>query len=254
MESEKRKRLVLPDILRGTAMIYVVLYHIMYDICFIYKRPAPALLTPGNEVFETAHTFFLMILFGVSGFCSSLSRNSLKRGAILYIAGYLITLATAYIMPSELIVFGVLSCFGACMVICSLIRPLTEKLPSSVFLALSVLCCIIFWDIPRSGGINLLFTSINLPIPDVGGEYLYPLGLRTQGFKSADYFPIFPYIFMFTAGQSTGALCKGKTAPQLLEKLRPGVVAFIGRHSLIIYALHQPVLILIFEMIFGGAF
>lgn len=247
----KKSRIVLLDLLRGAAMIYVVLYHVMYDIGFIYGRETPALITPGNSVFEVIHTFFLWILFAVSGICSGFSRNSLKRGAFLYIVGFLITLFTSVFMPSELIVFGVLSCFGACMVMTSLVRPFLDKIPPYVLLALSVMGWLMFREFYRSGEIWLLFTSVTIPSP-ANAAYLYPIGIKAESFKSADYFPIIPYIFMFWAGSALYRPLTENKLPERLYDLKPGVIGFIGRHSLIIYAVHQPLLILIFEIIFGG--
>ena len=245
--STKRKRIPLLDTFRGAAMFYVVLYHIMFDICFIWGRSAPSFLTPGNAVFEGFHVFFLWVLFFVSGVCSALSRSSLKRGAVLYILGYLITAGTAVIMPSELIVFGVLSCFGACMVITSLLSPLTERMGDrKVFLAPLLF---LLWFVFRRlsyGQIDLLFTRIDLGQTDI--FWLYPLGLPGKDFRSADYFPLIPYIFMFLCGR----VLSEKVCTLLEGKEQPiKVIDLAGKYSLWVYIIHQPVVMLILGLIFG---
>lgn len=235
---EKKSRIALLDILRGTAMIYVVLYHTTYDLKFIYGRDIPAVITPGNTVFEHFHTLFLWILFAVSGICAGFSRSSLKRGAFLYIIGWLITFVTSVFMPSQLIVFGVLSCFGACMVITDLIKPLLNKIPWAALLIMSL----ILW---------LIFDNVKLPVP-ANAAYLYPIGIRAEGFRSADYFPIIPYIFMFWTGNALYRPITQRELPERIRSMRSGILGFIGRHSLIIYAVHQPLLMLIFTIMFGG--
>ena len=122
-EAAKKERIAALDILRGGAMVLVMLYHLLFDLRYIYNIPIPRPITPGQPETETVHTCFLWVLFAVSGICTRYSKDPIKRGAFLYIAGWLITFVTSYFIPSELIVFGVLSCFGACMVICGLLRP-----------------------------------------------------------------------------------------------------------------------------------
>ncbi len=243
----KHERIVLLDILRGCAMIYVMLYHVMFDICFIFGRSAPPFLTPGNAFFEALHVFFLWILFAVSGMCSNMSRSSLKRGTLLYIAGYGITVATELFMPSELIVFGVLSCFGACMVICDLLSPLINKAGSKKYIISAV--CVVLWFIFRNvyhGRIELIFTTISFNTDNA--KWLYPLGIIGKGFASADYFPLIPYIFMFLCGK-----CAADTLLPLISKVkaRSGPVGFIGKHSLIFYAAHQPLILLLLWIVFS---
>lgn len=247
----KRDRIELLDLLRGAAMLYVMLYHAMYDLKYMYSVSIPYLLTPGNAVFEHIHTFFLWILFAVSGICTGFSRNSLKRGVFLYIIGWLITFGTSVFMPKQLIVFGVISCFGACMSITALIKPLLDKIPWQALLAVSVIMWILLSDFHRSGEINLIFAEIKLSFPENAG-YLYPVGIKSRSFKSADYFPIIPFIFMFLAGTALYRPISERKLPDLFYRIRSGAVGFIGRHSLIFYAAHQPLLILIFDIIFGG--
>lgn len=247
---EKTPRIAILDTLRGFSMLLVIAYHILYDLKFIYRLDIPRILTPGQPEIEFVHICFLWILFAVSGICSGFSRNSLKRGAVLYIIGFLITVATAFFMPSELIVFGVLSCFGACMVIVSLIRPVLDRADNRVILILSVLLWFMFSDLYRSGNIHLLITDIHIDLPKTC-DFLYPIGIRGEHFKSSDYFPVIPYIFMFLAGYSLYRPISENKFPKRFYSSTSNPVGFIGRHSLIIYAVHQPLLLVIFEIIFG---
>ncbi|MCM1577229.1 MAG: DUF1624 domain-containing protein, partial [Ruminococcus sp.] len=80
-----RERIEILDLLRGGSMILVVIYHILYDLRFIFGADIPRPLIPGQPEIEAVHICFLWVLFGVSGICSGFSRSSIKRGAALYI-------------------------------------------------------------------------------------------------------------------------------------------------------------------------
>jgi uncharacterized membrane protein len=77
--------------------------------------------------------------------------------------------------------------------------------------------------------------------------WLLPLGLMPQHFRTADYFPLLPWFGIFLIG-----ICAGNTFYRDGERrfslrltatriTRP--LAFIGRNSLLIYLVHQPVII-----------
>ena len=59
---------------------------------------------------------------------------------------------------------------------------------------------------------------------------------------SADYYPLMPWIFLFFVGTFLGRFFKNGTAPKFFKAdvLQP--IGFIGRHTLIIYLLHQPII------------
>lgn len=248
-EFSKKKRISALDSLRGGAMVLVVIYHILYDLAYIFDVSIPRFLIPGEPEIELVRTCFLWVLFAISGICSGFSRSSLKRGAILCLAGYALTVTTSLFAPSQLIVFGVLSCFGVCMVLAELLRPLLNKIPWQVLFISSVLLWLIFSDFHRGGVIHLIFTDVTL-IKDTALEYLYPLGIRSVDFHSADYFPVIPYMFMFFAGNALLCPISQRRLPARFYDIKPGVLAFIGKHSLLIYALHQPIILAVLEILF----
>lgn len=248
VEAPKSERIAALDILRGGAMILVMLYHLLFDLRYIYKIELPRPITPMQPEAEMVHICFLWVLFAVSGICTRYSKDAVKRGAFLYIAGFLITLVTSYFVPSELIVFGVLSCFGALMAICGLLRPLLDKIPWQILLISSVLLWIMIRDFHQKNVIHLFITDIPIPAPAVG-SYLYPIGITSEGFRSADYFPIIPYIFMFLTGYALHIPVKEHKLPEKFYRMKCPPLEFIGRHSLLFYAVHQPVMLLILEMI-----
>lgn len=247
-DAPKRERIAMLDALRGGAMLLVIAYHILFDLKFIYGVSIPRVITPGEPEIEFVHNCFLWVLFAVSGICSGFSHDPIKRGAFLYIAGWLITAFTSVLLPSELIVFGVLSCFGACMVISGFISPLTDRLSPRILFIVSVLLWLMFADFSGSGIIHLFFTSITLPMPE-NISYLYPIGLYGEDFFSVDYFPVIPYLFIFLAGRALYRPIKEHKFPHFFYCSGSAFLNFIGRHSLIIYAVHQPIILLILEII-----
>lgn len=243
-----KERIAALDILRGGAMILVMLYHLLFDLRYIYKVPLPRPITPMQPEAELVHICFLWVLFAVSGICTRYSKDPVKRGAFLYIIGFLITFVTSYFVPSEHIVFGVLSCFGALMAICGLLRPLLDRIPWQILLVSSVLLWIPFRNFHHDGMIHLFIADIALPAPAIG-NYLYPIGITAEGFYSADYFPIIPYIFMFLTGYALHIPVNEHKLPESFYKMKCPPLEFIGKHSLLFYAVHQPVMLLILEII-----
>lgn len=242
------KRVAMLDSLRGGAMVLVMLYHLLYDLAFIHNVSLPDFLVPGHPIVEAVHTGFLWVLFAVSGICSHYSRNLLRRGVLLYLLGFGITLATALFMPDQLIVFGVLSGFGACMVLTALAAPVLDKIPWWLLVPAGVLLWWMFRRFHVDGTIDLLMSTTKVSV--AGARYLYPIGITGSGFTSADYFPVIPYVFMYFTGRGLYKPVEGGWLPDRLYHLRPGLLAFIGRHSLLIYVVHQPLLLGILWLVF----
>lgn len=241
-----QKRVEMLDLLRGGAMILVVAYHLLYDLVYIVGLQLPPWLTPNTPIVEGVHTGFLWVLFAVSGVCSGYSRNLLRRGVWLYLAGFAVTLVTVLWIPDFAIIFGVLSCFGACMVITALCGKVLDRIPWPVLTALGVILWMVFADF-SDGVLHVGIKDVALSLPDV--EYLYPLGIKSNSFSSADYFPIIPFIFMFWAGRGLHRPIAKGSFPRWFYSSHSRPLEWIGRHSLLIYAVHQPILIAIVSLI-----
>lgn len=83
-----------------------------------------------------------------------------------------------------------------------------------------------------------------------GGKngFLYIMGFA-QRLSSADYYPVIPWGFLFLAGAMGGYIFKCKNLPGFLYRNFCRPLAFIGRHTMIIYLVHQPLLFGIFMLV-----
>ena len=235
------KRIELLDELRGLAIAAMLVHHTFYDIGFVLG------LDWGNKVFDklcVLQPFFWAIFIIVSGICSRLSRNTLRRGAIVLGAGLLITLVTAVIMPKigidgAEIYFGILSCLGTCMLIVGLLMPIIEKTDFRVGMALSAILFAATYGI--SSG-TVLFGLVKLPQALYSTNLLMPLGIFSETFHSADYFALIPWFFMFLFGAFLGEKARSGDFPKWSYDKHSKALSFIGRNSLWFYLAHQPVL------------
>jgi uncharacterized membrane protein len=76
----------------------------------------------------------------------------------------------------------------------------------------------------------------------VKATWLWPLGFMYSGFYSADYFPLMPWFFLFLLGTWLGGIIREQKEDSWLYIPVHPALTWPGRHSLIIYLLHQPVL------------
>ncbi|MBQ7089116.1 MAG: DUF1624 domain-containing protein [Clostridia bacterium] len=235
-----QKRVKMLDILRGGAMLLVIAYHLLYDLAFVKQVKLPLWLTPEEPFVEAVHTGFLWVLFAVSGICSGYSRNLLRRGVWLSVLGFAVTVVTVLWIPDFTIVFGVLSGFGACMIVTALCEKALNVIPWPLLTLLSGILWLIFSDFTE-GVLHLGIRDVPLTLPNVG--YLYPLGIVQDSFYTVDYFPILPWLFMFWVGRGLYRPIAEGNFPKWFYAAHCAPLEWVGRHSLLIYALHQPLLL-----------
>lgn len=237
LEIGRQNRVEVLDMLRGFAIIFVMVYHLLYDLVVFGGRDIPFFF---SDKMEIIHNIFLVILFSVSGICAGFSRNVFKRGATLLLLGELLTLVTDAFSPDNLIVFGVLSCFGSIMLVYGVISPLLQRLPQGAVFVVFAALSVIFFNFHRDESLFFIVDTVKLNLPH-DRFWLYPLGITSSGFYSSDYFPLIPYGFIFLAGTALSGYFKNGEAPKFLYNARLPVVNFCGRYSLWFYVIHQPI-------------
>jgi uncharacterized membrane protein len=69
------------------------------------------------------------------------------------------------------------------------------------------------------------------------------LGFPPRDFFSTDYFPLLPWFFLFVSGYFLFRLLRERGLNEkLFAKGNVPLLNWLGRHSLIVYLLHQPIL------------
>lgn len=214
------------DALRGFLLIGMIGIHLIFDLVDLYGI-LPWQLPHWYELFKNNYGASFMVLSGLS---ATLGRRPIKRGLQVFLSGFLCTAATwgMYRMgaadKSLIIYFGVLHCLGMCMMLWAVFG----KLPTHWLVVLGL----IFWG----AGIYLRSCAFSF-------SWLTFVGFAPYGFASSDYFPLLPNFGYFLLGAALGRKLYASRKSLLPEKQSalPGL-QWLGRNSLLIYLLHQPIL------------
>lgn len=233
-----KKRINIIDEARGFCVILMVIYHLLYSLSVIFGIEA------FYGAFSTARVFqpIIPILFiFISGVSFNLSQNNIKRGLILLLISALITVTLLIFMPEQVIWFGILHFLAAANIICGLLKKPIGRIPFAVGTILCVFLFLFTYNAQRGFfGFEGIF-AYSLPRQLYSTNFLAPLGFFARDFRSADYYPFLPWIFLFLLGIIVGRNVRDLPESPKRPHVRP--LAFLGRHALVIYLVHQPIIV-----------
>lgn len=241
-------RYALLDTIRGVTLLSMIAFHGAWDLVYIYGVDWSFYRGPYAYIWQQSICWTFIFL---SGFCANLGKKHLKRGLMVFGGGLLVTIVTLVAMPENRVVFGVLTLLGSCMLLVALTERFLQKLPAGVGLLSSA---VLFFLTRNVNDGFLGFEGIRLvKLPGILYQGLFQtyLGFPAPSFYSTDYFSLIPWLFLFMAGYYTCRMVKEKgrlSKPAFLLRIEP--FAFLGRHSLLIYLLHQPLLYFLFMLLF----
>ena len=239
IEQTQKARYHLLDTLRGVALLFMMLYHLFFDLTYLFGARLPFFVSPFKDVWQILNCALFIVL---SGFCVSLGKKRLRRALTVFFAGAAVTLATFLFMRESTVFFGILTMLGSAMLLSIPLRKVLSKIPLSLGLFLSLLLFIITYEIEDG---HLSFFGIPFfTLPDLlyTNYFTAYLGLPPPTFVSGDYFPIFPWIFLFFFGFFLYRLFERHRLFRYLRGKDIPVLNFLGRHSLWLYLIHQPIL------------
>lgn len=242
VKSKEKTRIILLDEVRGFAVICMVIYHALYTLGYVFEYTGAVTLL---EFFMPLEPIFAAAFIYISGICTKLSRSNLRRGAILLVIALGVNLFTAVFIPSFVIAFGVLNLLSVCMIFYGLFGKALKKLNPILGFGISLAIFSLTWGI-TDGFVGFFSVPlIRLPKSIYSAGVLFPFGFKYPGFYSSDYFPIFPWFFAFTAGAFSAEYFSKFAMPKGLCKSRVPFFASAGRHALIIYIAHQPIIFIL---------
>jgi uncharacterized membrane protein len=208
------------DLLRTVAIVLMVVFHLVYDLNEFAGLDVN--YWSGFWYWEgraSAWTFIFL-----SGISSGFSRNTVKRGVKVFAAGMLITLVTYFFLREQYIRFGILHFLGTCMVL----FPLLKRMSNTGLVIGAV-------------AIALLGIPVQRVVADTA--LLLPLGIMYNGFVSADYYPLIPYLSIFMMGVLAYKLHYFKRVSLFKFSFQNRYITMISKNSLMIYLIHQPIVL-----------
>jgi uncharacterized membrane protein len=231
------------DFSRGVAIVMMVIYHLLFDLSYFGDYSTYVHSGFWRHFAQTTAAIFILLV-GISltlsaskakilGINESLFNRFLKRGLKIFFLGMAITIVTYYLIGKGFIVFGILHFIGLAII---LAYPFLKLRIVNIFLGFIFIL------------IGLYLQSLSFSLTE-----LFWVGLTSENFYTLDYFPIFPWFGIVLIGIFLGNGLYPEhrrriDLPDLSGSLWTRPFNALGRSSLLIYLIHQPVMIIILSM------
>ncbi len=236
MSSDNRNQLI--DALRAFAVLAMIVYHFAWDLG-LFNVVDPVIVNSGRwKLFAVSIGSTFLFLSGISFWLASSNGINFKKFTFrlffLIVAALIVSLGT-YVADSQTFVFfGILHLLS----VCSLIGLLIYKLPVILILIIGFL--ILFLE-------PYLISEIYKP------KYLAWTGLYNGPTGSVDFYGFFPWSSSYIFGLGISKIIFKKKEQFLFNSSSLKIFNtkgfffksffWLGRNSLIVYLIHQPILI-----------
>jgi uncharacterized membrane protein len=221
-------RFTLIDLARGVAVVAMIFYHFTWDLWAFDLIGADLL---GDPVWLAARTAIVSAFLFIAGVCAMLPGGDdaalLQRRFIrLAAAAAAVSVATWIVFPRSWVFFGVLHHLAVAGLLVLPFRRIAALPPLPALLGVGVIAL----------GVTQGFEALNA----------FPLrwiGMGATAPDSNDYVPLFPWFGVVLLGMAAAGpvLSLGARLSLPAKGIWAGLL-WLGRRSLIIYLLHQPIL------------
>jgi uncharacterized membrane protein len=236
------------DTVRGIAIALMVFYHLVFDLSY-YGVYSGRMHSGAWAVYARSVASAFIFVMGVS---LTLRYNRLKprlghwklfqkfllRGAMIFAWGMVVTVVTYFFLGYGFVVFGILHLLGLSTI---LAYPFLRSRWASLVAGIVVI------------GLGVYVGGLKSSSP-----WLLWLGVLQVGRYMVDFYPLLPWFGVALLGVFVGlTLYPGGTPrfalPDLSQRAAIRGLTFMGKHSLLIYLIHQPILFAILILVGIGS-
>lgn len=218
----KRHRLLWLDALRGLAIVLMIIFHFCYDMRYFgwvdWNIPNGSNWWPLRYIILSLFTFTVGFSLALAHQRQFLQKVFIKRIAQLLLGAACVTIMSLFLFSNSWIYFGILHF----IVVGSLISIMFIKVP---IVALCLGCTVLvgFW------------TSI------VESHWPFDMFKDLLPRNTEDLVPLFPWLGVVLIGMGLGSALPASEY-DVPKNTITQLLATVGRHGLIIYLIHQPLL------------
>lgn len=231
------------DALRGLTVLSMIGFHATYDLAYLYGVSLPWFTT---GVFQGIWRISISWVFlALAGWMTLHSRNNFKRGCQYAAVALAVWIVTSIVRVDTPISFGIIFCMAAstlCFALLEHVAPTCASRSRGLYFAAAA-CALLF------------LTLYRIPRARYQVSGLAWLGFPSSTFSSGDYYPVIPFGFLYLAAAFAAHAWNSKTGgahPTWLRRIHCKPLEIIGRHSLLLYVLHQPVVLVLLELTMGA--
>ena len=229
------------DLLRGIAIILMIAFNYSFALSYLSIYT----INGGTFYWYVFPRLIATMFISIAGLSLTLFYNQIKnkeetrkkiflRGLKIFSLGLLITAVTLLTFPEAFIIFGILHLIGFSIIF------------GQFFLKFKKLNLLL--------GLSFILLGFYLQNFRFDFSWLLWLGLAPKNYFTFDYFPVLPWFGVSLLGMYSGNILykNGKRRFKIRDLPNTIIIrflSFLGRNSLIIYILHQPILVLVLMLL-----
>jgi uncharacterized membrane protein len=235
--SEPLTRIRAIDAMRGAAICTMIVYHAAFDLNWFHIISADFNHDRFWLAFRDLIVSSFLLLVGVSlvlAYRAGISRTRFWRRIVLVsVCALLVTVGSYVTFPKTFITFGILHC----IVVSSILGWPLVRFPRAALII----------------GIVVIVVGAAIGVPLFDLPWLNWVGLMTHRPATEDYVPLLPWFGVVLVGIGIGwwLLEHGMHTLRQISRASPKWLTWLGRHSLLVYMVHQPIMVGMLRVLHG---